>query len=202
MATAGDSETASWRSDLSKVDVWYASFGSNMWKPRFLCYIQGGQAAGMKKACVGAMDKTPPKETTWGTFCSTLELFSDLSVFLKDSLEQFNDVLFQENGMKVDSDSPLFDLSALQLVQNNGSIPLAKAGWYGNVVCAGKESDIPILTMTCTLSVLEKFTSGEVPLRPPAKAYANTLVMGLVEGGRLSEEEAWAYIDNAASKPL
>lgn len=90
----------------------------------------------------------------------------------------------------------------------------------------GKESDIPILTMTlvflfaffqlhcfvrfhnnfffcsCTLSVLEKFTSGEVPLRPPAKAYANTLVMGLVEGGRLSEEEAWAYIDNAASKPL
>ncbi|KAL0718294.1 hypothetical protein Bca4012_067616 [Brassica carinata] len=117
-------------------------------------------------------------------------------------LEQFNDVLFQENGMKVNSDTPLFDLSALQLVQKNGSIPLAKAGWYGNVVCVGKESDIPILTMTCTLSVLDKFTSGEVLLRPPAKAYANSLVMGLVEGGRLSEEEAWAYIDNAASKPL
>lgn len=89
----------------------------------------------------------------------------------------------------------------------------------------GKETDIPILTMTlvslfccslpawycftitvlfasCTLSVLEKFTSGDVPLKPPAKAYANTLVMGLVEGGRLSEEEAWAYIDNAASKSL
>ncbi|KAJ0047892.1 hypothetical protein Pint_16243 [Pistacia integerrima] len=36
-------ESAPWRSELSKVDVWYASFGSNMWKPRFLCYIQGGQ---------------------------------------------------------------------------------------------------------------------------------------------------------------
>ncbi|CAN6854369.1 unnamed protein product [Brassica oleracea] len=156
----------------------------------------------MKKACVGAMDKTPPKETTWGTFPNRLFFGRESTVTWGDSLEQFNDVLFQENGMKVDSDSPLFDLSALQLVQNNGSIPLAKAGWYGNVVCAGKESDIPILTMTCTLSVLEKFTSGEVPLRPPAKAYANTLVMGLVEGGRLSEEEAWAYIDNAASKPL
>ncbi|CAG7860283.1 unnamed protein product [Brassica rapa] len=233
MAMAGDSETASWRSDLAKVDVWYASFGSNMWKPRFLCYIQGGQAAGMKKACVGAMDKTPPKETTWGTFpnrlffgrestvtwgeggsafLNPLTNLSDQShmcfyriqsfLFSWNRLEQFNDVLFQENGMKVDSDTPLFDLAAMQLVQNNGSIPLAKAGWYGNVVCVGKESDIPILTMTCTLSVLEKFTSGEVPLRPPAKAYANTLVMGLVEGGRLSEEEAWAYIDNAASKPL
>lgn len=36
-------ESAPWRPELSKVDVWYASFGSNMWKPRFLCYIQGGQ---------------------------------------------------------------------------------------------------------------------------------------------------------------
>lgn len=32
-----------WRSELSKIDVWYASFGSNMWKPRFLCYVEGGQ---------------------------------------------------------------------------------------------------------------------------------------------------------------
>jgi hypothetical protein len=32
-----------WRSALSKVYVWYASFGSNMWKPRFLCYIEGGK---------------------------------------------------------------------------------------------------------------------------------------------------------------
>jgi histone deacetylase 6 len=32
-----------WRSDLSKTDVWYASFGSNMWRPRFLCYVQGGK---------------------------------------------------------------------------------------------------------------------------------------------------------------
>lgn len=32
-----------WRSELSKIDIWYASFGSNMWKSRFLCYIEGGQ---------------------------------------------------------------------------------------------------------------------------------------------------------------
>lgn len=33
----------SWRVEHKLVDVWYASFGSNMWKPRFLCYIEGGQ---------------------------------------------------------------------------------------------------------------------------------------------------------------
>lgn len=28
--------------ELSKY-VWYACYGSNVWKPRFMCYIQGGQ---------------------------------------------------------------------------------------------------------------------------------------------------------------
>ena len=60
-----------------------------------------------------------------------------------------------------------------------------------------------LFVCSCTLSAVEKCTSSEIPLRPPAKAYANTLIRGLVEGGRFSkEEEAAAYIDNAASKPL
>ena len=42
-------------------------------------------------------------------------------------LEQFNDVLFQENGLNVDSDSPLFDLAALKLVENKGSLSLEAA---------------------------------------------------------------------------
>lgn len=32
-----------WRSALSKVDIWYASYGSNMCLARFLCYIRGGK---------------------------------------------------------------------------------------------------------------------------------------------------------------
>lgn len=32
-----------WRSKLSKVDIWYAAFGSNLWLKRLLCYIEGGQ---------------------------------------------------------------------------------------------------------------------------------------------------------------
>ncbi|VVB17571.1 unnamed protein product [Arabis nemorensis] len=221
-----DTASTSWRADLAKVDVWYASYGSNMWKPRFLCYIQGGQAEGMKKACVGSMDKSPPKGIMWETFPHRLffgrestatwgvggAAFTNPLTNINDqthmciyriTLEQFNDVLFQENGLNVDSDFPLFDLAALQLVENKGSGSLeASNGWYNNVVCLGKELNIPILTMTCTLSTFEKFKSGEIPLRPPAKAYADTLVRGLVEGGRFSEEEAESYIDNAASKPL
>lgn len=32
-----------WRSIASKIFVWYGTYGSNMWTPRFLCYIRGGQ---------------------------------------------------------------------------------------------------------------------------------------------------------------
>lgn len=47
--------------------------------------------------------------------------------FFLNRLEQFNDVLFQENGLNVDSDFPLFDLAALQLVENRGSVSLEAA---------------------------------------------------------------------------
>jgi len=45
-----------------------------------------------------------------------------MDVIFVNRLEQFNDVLSQENGLNVDSDSPVFDLAALQLVDNKGSI--------------------------------------------------------------------------------
>ncbi|KAL5542247.1 hypothetical protein UlMin_009957 [Ulmus minor] len=108
----------------SKVVIWYATFGTNMWQPRFLCYIEGGQAS------YGSFDKTPSKEIIWKTFPHGLFLgpkFTQtwglggiaflnpenngkkkvhtcvykityvLFFFLNVLLEQFNDVLFQQN---------------------------------------------------------------------------------------------------------
>lgn len=46
------------------------------------------------------------------------------------------------------------------------------------------------------------FKTGKIPQRAPAKEYANTLIRGLSEGGQLSEPEAKAYIEAAATKPL
>ncbi|MBA0818029.1 hypothetical protein Gohar_028472, partial [Gossypium harknessii] len=43
MSNADEVNSALWRSKLSKIDIWYAGFGSNMCKSRFLCYIEGGQ---------------------------------------------------------------------------------------------------------------------------------------------------------------
>ncbi|CAH8307599.1 unnamed protein product [Eruca vesicaria subsp. sativa] len=92
---------------------------------------------GMKNVCVGSMDKTPPKEIMWESFPHRLFFGRESSVtwgvggvafinpltnlndqthmcLYKITLEQFYDVLFQENGLTIDSDSPLFDLDFLQ----------------------------------------------------------------------------------------
>ncbi|KAL0333850.1 UNVERIFIED_CONTAM: Histone deacetylase 5 [Sesamum angustifolium] len=217
----------SWRSELSKINIWYATFGSNMSISRFLCYIEGGQTEGMQKPCVGSVDKTKPKEIIWKTFPHRLFFARERTstwgpggvAFLhpksndqektymclyKITLEQFNDVLLQENVSSYNLSHPLFDLTALQSIQTEKCISVepVQRGWYHNVVYLGKEEDIPILTMTCTASDVDSFISGKFPINPPCKEYANTLIKGLVEGKQLSEEEASAYIHEASTKPL
>ncbi|KAF8399592.1 hypothetical protein HHK36_015460 [Tetracentron sinense] len=216
-----------WRSDFSKIDIWYASYGSNMWKQRFLCYIEGGQMEGMQKPCSGSIDRRPPKEImwktvphrlffgrsqtrTWGTggvaFLHPESSIHDKAYLClyKITLEQFNDLLLQENHPSHDMTSPLFDLTALDSISRNQSIPLEalKGSWYSNVVCLGKEGDLPILTMTCPLLDIEGFKSGKLPMHAPPKEYVTTILKGLVEGRQLSEEEAMAYIQDASARSL
>ncbi|KAI9173642.1 hypothetical protein LWI28_004304 [Acer negundo] len=221
------SEPTRWRLELSKVEVWYATFGSNMWKPRFLCYIEGGQVEGMIKPCSGSMDRTPPKEILWKTFPHRLffgyestrtwgpggaafmnpESNSEDRTYMcmyRITLEQFNDVLLNENTLGRDMSSPLFDMTDLNNVTTKGSmcLEILKKGNYKNVVYMGKECDIPILTMTCPLTDVESFKSGKLPLRAPCIKYANTLIKGLVEGKQFTKKEAMAYIKEASTKPL
>ncbi|XP_078155091.1 histone deacetylase-related / HD-like protein [Carex rostrata] len=230
MATA---EIADWRFDLSKVDVWYASYGSNMWRPRLLCYIAGGKVEGMSAPCCGARDKSAPKDVIWKTVPHRL-LFAGSShhywgvggyAFLhpesdsneeshvciyKITLEQFNDILFQENYLFEDNTailqiaSPLVSISDIELLSKNKSLNIEalKGCSYSNIVQLGTEENIPILTLTCLLSEINRFKLGEVPLSPPPPKYVNILIKGLVEGKQLTEAEALNYIDVAASKKL
>ncbi|KAL3513061.1 hypothetical protein ACH5RR_025778 [Cinchona calisaya] len=227
----GDDQAASvspsWRSELSKIDIWYATYGSNMRESRFLCYIEGGQVEGMRKSCAGSVDKSRPKASRWRTFPHRLFFARDYTAtwgpggvaFLhpesnsqdkaymclyRVTLEQFNDVLTLENIPSSSIKGPLFDLADLQSIEDKKCIAVeaVKRGWYHNVVYLGKEDDIPILTMTCTLSDVDSFKSGKFPICAPSKGYASTLVKGLIEGKRISNEEAVAYIEESSTKEL
>ncbi|XP_031489923.1 histone deacetylase 5 [Nymphaea colorata] len=219
--------TSSWRSAFSKVDVWYASYGSNMWKPRFLCYIEGGQVQDMQRPCVGSNDRRPPKNVMWTTVPHRLffghsrtstwgaggvaflhpESNSNNKAHIclyKITLEQFNDVLVQENRAIYAGNLPVVDLALVDYVAANKSVALQplKEGWYHNVIFLGVQDDLPILSMTCPMSDIDRFKSGELPLSLPAAGYKSCLIRGLVEGKQLCQQDAVAYLDSAATFPL
>uniref|UniRef100_A0A0A8YWP9 Rpd3 n=1 Tax=Arundo donax TaxID=35708 RepID=A0A0A8YWP9_ARUDO len=131
----------------------------------------------------------------------------------KITLEQFNDVLFQENRLVLENgkdgnvqypDSPLIGSSEVEFMSINKArhLETIKDSWYSNVLYLGKEDDLPILTMTCPLSDIERFKSGGLPLAPPSKTYAATLIRGLVEGKQLDADGAADYINSAAARGL
>lgn len=216
----------SWRLTFSSIYVWYASYGSNMWNPRFLCYIEGGQVEGMAKRCCGSEDKTPPQRiqwkvvphrmffgrsytNTWGSGgvsfldpnCSDT---SEAHVCLyKITLAQFNDLLLQENNLNCGTEHPLVDLSSIDAIRNGNSIlELIKDSWYGTLIYLGMEGGLPIVTFTCSVCDVEKFKHGQLPLCPPSSRYENILIRGLVQGKELSEDDAMAYIRAASTSPL
>ena len=104
--------------------VWYSSFGSNILAERFNCYLAGGRVEGMVRDMPGSRDPTPPSRwtrwddvpyrmffahssPTWGgggvAFVdvdapSPAQLGTTFRLY-RVTLQQYNDVLAQENGM-------------------------------------------------------------------------------------------------------
>ncbi|KAL6497353.1 hypothetical protein OROGR_029282 [Orobanche gracilis] len=125
---------------------------------RFRCYIEGGQIEGMKRPCVGLMDRSEPREMIWKTFPHRL-------FFARDRTATWGPPSY-------DMSHPLFDLTALEAIQTEKciSVESVQNGWYHNVLYLGKEREIPILTMTCTLSDVDSFVSGKFSINPHAKS--------------------------------
>ncbi|XP_024312811.1 histone deacetylase 5 isoform X2 [Brachypodium distachyon] len=191
---------------------------------------------GMSIACFGSHDTSPPRGAMWKTvphrlffgrsstpcwgaggvaFLNPETNYNEKSwiCMYKITLEQFNDVLFQENrlvkddneGGKAESpDSPLIGLSEIESLSSNKALHLEpiKDSWYSNVLYLGQEDSIPILTMTCPSLDVVRHKAGELPLSPPSDTYSATLIRGLVEGKQLDANEAASYIDAAAARGL
>ena len=101
--------------------VWYATYGSNLLRERFDCYIQGGQPAGAGNTYKGCREKANARETrrvvlpyslyfaerskTWGGAIAFIRRsISDARTYGRMYLVtygQFNDVVRQENGRNV-----------------------------------------------------------------------------------------------------
>ena len=182
--------------------IWYACYGSNLCYDRFMTYIAGGtiSSKGHDVKEVGCIDKSKPvrdmpidipyrlvfidNSPRWtGGYCF-LDPVYDESAHTKGraydiSVEQFHDVLVQENnGLSV----PDIDLSSLE---EWNSIEIRPEARYGKLLVVGEFDGIPAVTFTYTDGWAKE---NDLSPKMPAEAYLDVIRRGLGEIGMESSE--------------
>lgn len=169
------------------MDVWYATYGSNICKERFMCYIKGGSFRLGGRKLEGCKDKTEPKDG--GPFMIPYPLYfarksdswgSQGVAFL--ALKKTSDKSERTYGRiwKITEDQ------FLEVWDQEGK------GWYDKKVGLGRHDDnLPIYTFT---------SSSALDGNSPSKEYLETLRIGLDETWKLKEEDISKYIERAVRR--
>lgn len=178
--------------------VWYAAYGSNMSWERLRCYLEGGRPEGGTRVYEGARDRSPPSSSagrqipgelvfggtsrTWGggvAFLVEGMSTTALARLVDISLEQFCDVIAQENWVDVGS-------VVLPEVPDRGAIEVSSDLTYGVVLGLGTHAGRPIVT----------FTKREGEPAAPAPAYLRYVATGLWEAFGLDGEAIARYLSD------
>lgn len=194
--------------------VWYASYGSNLSKNRFETYIAGGAPEGSHTAHPGARDITLPEEdipiryhgrmhfaavsNRWGgggvAFMDDDSPGHALGRAYKISMEQFDDVVAQENGRKP-GDLKVETEEALTKGKSRISY-----GLYGTLVHIGDYENAPVFTFTGDFTAKEALTSlheskpKTMPTNSPSNNYMRMIGSGLAETFGMNEYDQADYI--------
>jgi hypothetical protein len=186
--------------------VWYASYGSNLLRSRFLCYILGGIPDGTVQEYVGCTDKTEHKDDKQIIiphslyFSKSSRIWEDGGVaFIKAeedenvktlgrmyliTSEQFVQVVRQENGRSPHDSSIEIDIEKT-IIHGESSIQVS---WYSRIVYLGTEAGHPIFTFTGGLA------DSEIVVNAPGEKYLITIIRGIQETYELSDPEIVDYL--------
>lgn len=182
--------------------VWYAAYGSNLLRTRFLTYLRGGPVPGSARHQDGARDPSDPLDdrpyrlplplvfgrssSGWGgggvCFAGPHRDPDDgaMGRAWLITVEQLADVWCQENGATL-SDGPEVDLGRLVA---DGEVDFGR-GWYRRLVRLGDLDGHPVAT----------FTSEAAPAPNPAhRSYLEVVGRGLMETWGLPATEAARYL--------
>ncbi|WP_078428051.1 hypothetical protein [Alkalihalobacterium alkalinitrilicum] len=188
-----------------KTYVWYASYGSNLSKDRFLCYIRGGKPEGSEKVEVGCRDQSLPLKEASHIMHYPLYFAQNSIRWQKQGVafigltedkqhrtysrkyliteDQFFDVVKQENnGIELD-----INLSEVKKKRYK----TLRDSWYGTILYIGEENGYPIYTFTADWDL-------DVPFSKPSKEYLSMIIEGLKRNVQLSNGEIINYL---ISKP-
>lgn len=198
--------------------VWYASYGSNLSRNRFLTYIQGGTPEGSSTNHDPARDTTLPEEDMpirfegrmhfasssgrWGgggiAFMDEQSTGHALGRAYLVTMEQFDDVVAQENGKSVGT-------VTVDLKDALGAEPKeVMTGLYGTVAHIGDYKGAPVLTFTGSFSAAEAVQNAEdaktffKATNPPSGNYLRMIGSGLSETFGMSIEEQADYLRGSA----
>lgn len=183
--------------------IWYACYGSNIRKERFMCYINGGTPPGALRNFTGCSDKSEPKDSrtitidhemyfamkspTWngGGICFLNPEKDPAANTLGRSYlinsSQFIDLVRQE--LKFEGEI-VIDFEELV---KKGFYNCMTDGRYGLLLYLGEIDGRPVVTFTS-----EIYLEDEV--NPPDKEYLKTIIRGLKDIYDLSDQQIIAYL--------
>ena len=199
--------------------VWYASYGSNLNRNRFLAYLQGGKPEGSSRTYDGADDKSPPEadiamrfagrphfalsSAVWGGGIAFMDTDATDAAALgrayKISTGAFDAVIAQENGLPGAAAAPV----PLDEVLKTGR-SVTGPGAYQTLVHVGDYDGAPVLTFTAPFTSRQALLRtgtvqrgiGSVPVRTstPSESYVQMIGSGLKETFGMSEVAQADYL--------
>ena len=183
--------------------VWYAAYGSNVDRRRFLTYLTGGPVPGTTDVQAGSRDPSPPRgdepfrfnrpirfahySSPWNGATAVLDhdvsSIGALGRRYLITLTQFADVVAQENRRDV-SDIPISEL-AVDEVYPVGDLS------YDGLLKVGSDGGTPIVTFT------HPSEPRDLDPAPPSPAYLQTLARGISDSHDLSPAEIAHHLHDA-----
>jgi hypothetical protein len=183
--------------------LWYAGYGSNLDRDRFLRYLHGGAAPGAQRVLSGARDATPPADEraltfaatmffawespTWGGGIAFVDVDGEDTTYARAYLlteEQFSDVAVQEMHREPGTD---LDLAHVLERRRHTYGP----GRYETLHHLGELDGHPVLTFTAE-------SRDALPPNQPRADYLRCLARGLRATHGLTEE---AVVDYLLARP-
>lgn len=162
--------------------VWYAVYGSNLKKERFLCYLAGGTCAENGRSYKGCRVKTLPcgEDSDW--FAGSMYFGNHSSSWGGKGVAFYDPQAAGRTYMR------LYRITRSQF----RDIRLQEGAsdrWYGKIVTLGIHKDgIPVCTLTSESRNQET---------APSEEYLNLIHRALVEENGFTAEEAYKYLKEA-----
>ena len=181
------------------MQVWYACYGSNLLRERFLCYLQGGRPEGATRTYSGARNRREPERDvpmtlpgdvffgwsspTWGGGIAFYHADIEGAALARAYLvtdQQFSDVVAQEMRREPGTD---LDLTTVLDRRRHDTGP----GRYESLHLVGELEGVPVLTFTAP-------DPAALQRNPPSEPYLSTIAKGLRQSHGLSDAAICDYL--------